>query len=83
MKQSYDVIVVGAGPAGATLAYELGRKGIEVLLLEKERLPHRKQDLLRSIYQLDAQGIAQECCDFLAHIHPEMQGEFGSVILQH
>ena len=42
MKQSYDVIVVGAGPAGATLAYELARKGIEVLLLEKEELPRYK-----------------------------------------
>ena len=25
MKQSHDVIVVGAGPAGATLAYELAK----------------------------------------------------------
>ena len=42
MKQSHDVIVVGAGPAGATLAYELARRGIEVLLLEKEKLPRYK-----------------------------------------
>ena len=42
MKQSYDVIVVGAGPAGATLAYELAKKGIGVLLLEKDRLPRYK-----------------------------------------
>lgn len=42
LEQSYDVIVVGAGPAGATLAYELARKGIRVLLLEKERLPRYK-----------------------------------------
>ncbi len=42
MKQSYDVIVVGAGPAGATIAYELAKKGIGVLLLEKERLPRYK-----------------------------------------
>jgi len=39
---SHDVIVVGAGPAGATLAYELSRKGIDVLILEKERLPRYK-----------------------------------------
>jgi len=42
LKQIYDVIVVGAGPAGATLAYELARKGIAVLLLEEERLPRYK-----------------------------------------
>ena len=39
---SHDVIIVGAGPAGATLAYELSRKGIDVLILEKERLPRYK-----------------------------------------
>jgi geranylgeranyl reductase family protein len=41
-KRSYDVIVVGAGPAGATLGYELARKGVDVLILEKERLPRYK-----------------------------------------
>ena len=42
LKQSYDVIIVGAGPAGATLAYELAKRGIGVLVLEKEKLPHYK-----------------------------------------
>jgi geranylgeranyl reductase family protein len=42
LKQSHDVIVVGAGPAGATLAYELGKRGIGVLVLEKEKLPRYK-----------------------------------------
>jgi geranylgeranyl reductase family protein len=42
LKQSHDVIVVGAGPAGATLAYELARRGIGVLFLEKEKLPRYK-----------------------------------------
>jgi len=42
LKQSHDVIVVGAGPAGATLAYELAKRGIGVLVLEKENLPRYK-----------------------------------------
>jgi flavin-dependent dehydrogenase len=42
LKQRQDVIVVGAGPAGATLAYELAKRGIGVLLLEKEKLPRYK-----------------------------------------
>ncbi|NWF77651.1 MAG: NAD(P)/FAD-dependent oxidoreductase [Chloroflexi bacterium] len=42
MKESYDVIVVGVGVAGATLAYELAKRGIGVLVLEKEKLPRYK-----------------------------------------
>ena len=42
MKSRYEVIIVGAGPAGATLAYELASKGVKVLLLEKETLPRHK-----------------------------------------
>ena len=41
-KRSYDVIVVGAGPAGSTLGYGLAKKGVDVLILEKERLPRYK-----------------------------------------
>lgn len=42
MKQDYQVIVIGAGPAGSTLAYELAKRGIEVAVLEKQRLPRYK-----------------------------------------
>jgi geranylgeranyl reductase family protein len=38
----YDVIVVGAGPAGAIAAYECNRRGLTTLLLEKEVLPRDK-----------------------------------------
>jgi geranylgeranyl reductase family protein len=37
-----DVIVVGAGPAGATTAFYLAQSGIDVLLLEKSRFPREK-----------------------------------------
>lgn len=37
-----DVMVVGAGPSGAVLAYLLARRGVEVLLLEKDSLPRYK-----------------------------------------
>jgi geranylgeranyl reductase family protein len=38
----YDVIIVGGGPAGSTLAWELARRGITTLLLERARFPREK-----------------------------------------
>jgi menaquinone-9 beta-reductase len=37
-----DVIVVGAGPSGATTAFYLAQSGLDVLLLEKARFPREK-----------------------------------------
>lgn len=39
MKQNYDVIIVGARIAGSTLAYELSKKGYDILLLERSTFP--------------------------------------------
>lgn len=39
---SYDCIVVGAGPGGSTAASFLGRMGKKVLLIEKEKFPRDK-----------------------------------------
>ena len=39
---NYDVIIVGAGPSGAILSYTLAQNGVNVLLLEKEKLPRYK-----------------------------------------
>ncbi len=38
----YDVVIVGAGPSGAVLAYLLAEAGAEVLLLEKKVFPRYK-----------------------------------------
>jgi len=37
-----DVTVIGAGPAGALLAYLLAVRGLQVVLIEKARLPRVK-----------------------------------------
>ena len=42
MHSKYDVVVVGAGPAGSTLAYELANSGTAVLLVDKAVFPRQK-----------------------------------------
>ena len=42
MKRKYDIVVIGAGPAGSMLAYDLASRGVDVLLVEKHRLPRYK-----------------------------------------
>ena len=38
----YDVVIVGAGPAGSTLAALLSQGGFSVLLIDKAKFPRRK-----------------------------------------
>ena len=42
MAKSFDVIVVGAGPAGSIAALKLARAGINVCLLERGKQPGAK-----------------------------------------
>ena len=37
-----DVVIVGAGPGGASTAYHLATLGIDVLLVDKARFPRDK-----------------------------------------
>ena len=40
--EKFDIIVVGGGPAGGTVARLLSKKGFKVLLIEKEKPPREK-----------------------------------------
>ncbi|MBX3305780.1 MAG: geranylgeranyl reductase family protein [Nitrospira sp.] len=42
MSLTYDVIVVGSGPAGSIAAWRLARAGVQVAVLEKAALPRYK-----------------------------------------
>lgn len=41
-RRDADVIVSGGGPAGSTLAWDLARQGVEVIVLERTRFPREK-----------------------------------------
>src|SRR3954452_24123665 len=61
--EPWDVLVVGGGPAGSTIATLLARRGERVLLIEKERHPrfHIGESLLPMNMPLfDALGIGDE-----------------------
>ncbi|MAT39571.1 MAG: hypothetical protein CL946_08195 [Ectothiorhodospiraceae bacterium] len=66
MKQQYDVVVVGAGPAGTTLARYAAMGGASVLVLEKDRdvgMPVRcaeavSDNSLEQVVDIDPRWIA-------------------------
>lgn len=61
MRKEYDVVVVGAGPAGSTIGYLLKKENLNVLIIDKEKFPRRKlcgglitaktKDLFEEIYK--------------------------------
>ncbi|MFQ0815279.1 3-(3-hydroxyphenyl)propionate hydroxylase [Brucella anthropi] len=60
----YDVVIVGCGPVGATLAHILGQADIKVLVLDREstayhlpRAVHFDDEVMRTFQQI---GIARE-----------------------
>jgi len=61
LSETADVIVVGAGPAGSSVASHLAKAGLDVLLLEKTRFPREKAcgDGLtpRAVRALTAMGV--------------------------
>lgn len=40
---TYDVAIIGAGPAGSSAGYELAKNGLKVILFDKKKFPHIKK----------------------------------------
>ena len=76
MTESFDVVVVGSGPAGCTAAILLGRAGARVALLEAHRDPQYYKRLcthsirssaLPTIQRLGIESALEECGAVHAH----------------
>ena len=65
MTQQFEVLIVGAGPAGSALAYFLAAQGREVLLIDKADFPRDKTcgDGLtpRALSVLRTMGLLEKC----------------------
>ena len=62
MSSYYDIIVIGAGPAGCACAYQLATSGLSVALLDKEKFPRDKicgdaisADAVNQLFRMDVQ----------------------------
>jgi menaquinone-9 beta-reductase len=58
MNYNYDLIIVGGGPAGSTMALSAHKHGLKVLLLDKDRFPRDK--ICGDVISVDAITILQE-----------------------
>ena len=54
---------------------------VKRLGIPDEFVTHGEQDFLRSLYHLDALGIAKECAAFLAPVQAKVEEEFRPTIL--
>jgi len=79
-----NVLSGGFGAAVLEMLEKAEASDVKVkrLGIPDEFVTHGKQDFLRSLYRLDALGIAKECVDFLAHIQTEAEKEFHTAMPQ-
>ncbi len=86
MKDKYDVIVVGGGPAGSTAAKFAAAAGVSVLMLEKDReigIPVRCAEGvgdkgLRSVVDINPNWIAQKINDVKLYSPSGLEVKLGT-----
>jgi flavin-dependent dehydrogenase len=86
MKDRYDVVVIGAGPAGSVAAYMGATRGLEVLLLDKATFPRFKvcgcclnARALQTLDNLGLDGVSEELgAHSLTRLHVHVPGRRAS-----
>ena len=79
METKFDVVVVGAGPAGASAAYTAARHGLKVLLVERGRGAGSKQVFGGRVYAAPLREIYEDF-DKEAPIHRWVRKERVSLV---
>lgn len=65
-----DHVIIGAGPAGTTCAYQLAKKGKECLIIEKTEFPREK---------LCGGGLTGKAHILLEELHPNLEYDYYAV----
>src|SRR5512142_704555 len=82
MNPSYDAIVVGAGVIGASVAYNLSRRGLKVLILERQSVAAgatgASSGLVRMHYDIEVDAaLAWQSFHFFRNWRERLGGECG------
>lgn len=77
-EESFDVIILGGGPSGATAGMKLARTGLSVLILEKESFPrfHVGESMMPIMLEMTRELGLGERCDRLDQV-PKHGAEFA------
>ena len=62
MSKSKDVIVIGAGAIGCSIAYHLGRRGISTRVVERESIAVRASGKAWAVFTYAPYWVAGERC---------------------
>jgi choline dehydrogenase-like flavoprotein len=81
MATNYDIIIIGTGPGGGTLAYALAATGKEILLLERgEYIPREKANwspeavYMEGLYRTSERWLDSQGKEFQPNLYPSVGG---------
>lgn len=78
---TYDIVVVGAGPAGSTTARHCAKRGLKTLLLEKKKFPRYKPcgggvtEQASSLLGFDIKKVIEKECYGVKFIYNQQETE--------
>lgn len=71
MEARYDILIVGAGPAGCTCAYQLAGSGLKIAILEKDIFPRDK---------ICGDALSTDVINQFSWMNPELAQQFQKLV---